>query len=731
MGSDYPYGAGYYPLLERREHWSRDLAAMRSCGMNVVRTAELFNTWDRIEAESGVYRFAFLDDFFEECAGLGMKIILGSGTASPPHWLHARYPDIHIVDASGQPYPINAAYSWACIDHPAYIEAAERYLSTVVERYRGHAALYAYQIHNEIGFPFMSSESGAMRTFCYNAHSIRAFGRWIEGRYRTIEMLNEAWTWSATNTVYRSFDEVEPPRIKPEGWSSVTRWLDWRLFWMDRFVRFVAWQNEIIKALDRDHPTTTNIFYMKSQDPFGSMMGLDQFSMAEVVDIISYDLYPGSGDKLEARSEFSSLFLDHARSVSRPIGKPYWLIELESGPINGWMLGPHRATGGADILRNAFEAVGHDAKMIHYMGWKEWDFQPLRWGGIVDLDGNPTDRTESSAEIGRFLSRHGDFLLNAATGKGEVALLCSKENQIILSGVSQEGFLLQAIRGAYRIYTEMGFTVDFITPELLRSGYADDYAVIHMPALFHLDRATAAAAARYVRKGGFLVGTAQGGVVGERGWYNRGLPCGDLAETFGVRVVGVESGVTPSLTYRGRNYTGHWHKENVSVTSVQGECEERGAAIVARFFDDRPAAVRNLVGRGAALYVATHFDAAYVEGAKDLAFDLLRDLLAERGIAPALTVEYANRCEREVDIHRLIGDDREMLLCTHFVPRARRSGFFIDGKRAIRVNLRRVAATTSITDMFTGEAIPFAHDDGVIRFEYTLQRDRVAAFMVR
>ncbi len=731
MVNGYPYGAGYYPLLERREHWRRDLSAMRSCGMNVVRTAELFNTWDRIEPESGVYRFEFLDEFFEECAEAEMGIILGSGTASPPYWLHADHPDIHIVDATGHPYPLNAAYSWACIDHPAYIGAAERYITAVVERYRGHKALYAYQIHNEIGFPFMSSESGSMRIFCYNAHSIRAFRRWIEGRYRSIEELNEAWTWSATNTVYRSFDEVEPPRIRPEGWSSVTRWLDWRLFWMDRFVRFVAWQNDIIKHLDRDHPTTTNIFYMKSQDPFGSMMGLDQFAMAEVVDVISYDLYPGSGDKLERRSEFSSLFLDHARSVSRPLGKPYWLIELESGPINGWMLGPHRATGGADILRNAFEVIGHDAKMIHYMGWKEWDFQPLRWGGIVDLDGNPTERTDSCAEVGRFLSEYGSFLCNATTGKGEVALLCSKENQIILSGVSQEEFLLRAIRGAYRLYTEMGFTVDFITPELLRSGYADDYAVIHMPALFHIDRATAAAAARYVESGGLLVGTAQGGVVGERGWYNHGLPCGALAATFGVRVTGVESGAAPAVTYRDRNYTGHWHREYISVASGQSGDKDRGARIVARFFDDGPAAVRNLVGTGAALYVATHFDAAYVEGARDLAFDLMRDLLAERRITAALTVEYANRCEREVDVHRVRGGDGEMLLCTHFVQRDRRSEFFVNGKKPIRVSLRRTAETTTITEVLTGETIPFTTDGEVVRFEYVLRRDRVAALMVR
>ena len=47
--AEFLYGGGYYPLLEKKENWERDLDSMRKAGINIVRTAELFNTWDRIE----------------------------------------------------------------------------------------------------------------------------------------------------------------------------------------------------------------------------------------------------------------------------------------------------------------------------------------------------------------------------------------------------------------------------------------------------------------------------------------------------------------------------------------------------------------------------------------------------------------------------------------------------------------------------------------------------------
>ena len=84
--------------------------------------------------------------------------------------------------------------------------------------------------------------------------------------------------------------------------------------------------------------------------------------------------------------------LDLGRSTAEPAGKDFWLLETESGPINGWVMGPHRNVNGKDLYRNVLDAVSQGAKLCLYQGFREWDFQPIHWGGLVDLDGNPTDR---------------------------------------------------------------------------------------------------------------------------------------------------------------------------------------------------------------------------------------------------------------------------------------------------------------------------------------------------
>ncbi len=352
------YAAGYYPLMHDKNDWDRDLKRMKEAGIRLIRTAELFNSWDRIEPEKDAFKFEFLDDFFDLCLKYGIKVMLGTGTASPPYWIHEMYPEVNIVNNHNEQYPNNVSYSWACVNHSGYLKEVERYLTVLVNRYKNHEALFAYQIHNEISMPFMPLKDGDVDIYCYCESCINKFREWVRNKYKTLDELNYAYRWGATNTFHTNWNQVIPPKTKPTSWSSITRWLDWRLFAMDSMVQFVSWQNQCIKALDKNHITTTNIFFLKSQDMLGVITALDQFEMAKVVDVIGYDLYPGSGDKLEKNPEFSSMFLDMARSTSESIGKEFWLLETESGPINGWVLGLSRNVKDFDLVRNVLKPLG-------------------------------------------------------------------------------------------------------------------------------------------------------------------------------------------------------------------------------------------------------------------------------------------------------------------------------------------------------------------------------------
>lgn len=709
---EFLYGAGYYPLMHSREEWQKDLDTMQRCGINIIRTAELFNTWDRIEPERGSFEFGFLDKFFDECHRRGIKILLGTGTASPPNWLHELDPEVNILSASGRQFPNNVTYSWACFHNPTYLRESERYIRTLVERYRNHPALHSYQIHNEIGLPFMSVGGKEIEMYCYCRHSKAQFRLWLKKKYKTLDALNRAWTWSATNSTCTDWEQAEPPYAKPISWSSVTRYLDFRLFMMDSITNFVGWQNRLIKELDTMHQTTTNIFYMKGEDKMSVMTAIDQFAIAKQVDIIGYDLYPGSGNKLETRPEFSSMFLDHAASVSRPLGKPFWLLEVESGPINGWAMGPHRNTSPDDIYRYIMEAVGHDAKFTLYQGFRQWDFQPLNWGGLVDLDGNWTPRCDAAAGAGEFLKRNCDFLNTARTTKGQVALLVSRENAIIANGMGHEAELVQAISSAYRTFWELGYRVDFITPELLEGDWAEGYAVIAAPFLLSISAGAASALARCADSGSVVVGMTRLSYVNEQGWYNHSTPAGELERIFGVKTGSVEVSESPAITYGRRSYSGYAHKETLTMVA-------KTAVVKARFFDDQPAVVVNQCGTGMGIYFATHADGAMMKSGSMLYADVMQDLLSSRGIYPEVIVSYSNRLNREIDCHILRGQISDMAIFTVFCKKDR-TPLFVGGHKLVEVSLAVPRKPVSVKHELTGELVNFSYEDGRIGFTLDL-----------
>ncbi|HRW35319.1 MAG TPA: beta-galactosidase, partial [Thermotogota bacterium] len=83
-------GVDYYP-----EHWDSDLShlpqmandliIMKENGIALIRVGEF--AWHVLESEEGTYNFTLLDKLFELTRNLGIKIIIGTPSATPPAWL--------------------------------------------------------------------------------------------------------------------------------------------------------------------------------------------------------------------------------------------------------------------------------------------------------------------------------------------------------------------------------------------------------------------------------------------------------------------------------------------------------------------------------------------------------------------------------------------------------------------------------------------------------------------
>ena len=94
-------GVCYYPEHWPESLWADDARRMRAMGIGYVRIGEF--AWSRIEPEAGRLELAWLRRALDTLGAAGLKVVLGTPTATPPKWLMDRHPEIAPVDREGRP----------------------------------------------------------------------------------------------------------------------------------------------------------------------------------------------------------------------------------------------------------------------------------------------------------------------------------------------------------------------------------------------------------------------------------------------------------------------------------------------------------------------------------------------------------------------------------------------------------------------------------------------------
>jgi beta-galactosidase len=708
------YGSTYPPLMFDEAEWEQDLTLMAEAKMNIVRIGDV-GTWDRIESVEGQIDLEVFQRFYSLAHRFDIQVLLSTGTASPPLWLAQKDPTVRILSSRGERYPLGASYHWACIHNPNYLAACQNYIGALAEfaiQQPNHAG---WQIGNEIGFPFNPTrESGEIDLYCYCDHSREAFSVWLAEKYGAIDALTTAWSWGTTNFVYHDWKDAFPPEALPKSWSSVTRWMDWRLFWQQAFADHVGWQHEQIRSIDQVAPTSVNTFNFKSYDRFGTYTGLDQWKIAKQVDHIGYDLYPGSGAKLASRPEHNSIFLDHGRSVSRYAGTDFWLHELESGPIGGWLLGPEHNTSPEDIFKYCFESIGHDGKLLVYMPWKEWLFQPLHWGAIVDLEGTPTARYDAAAAVGRYIEQNSEFLQSAKVHQGEAAILETKSNAIFLRGVGQEDLLFTAQRGAYRSFWDQDFQVDFLIPEMLTDEHIHRYQCICMPLTGVVSNQTISALRSYVEAGGVLLVFARAATVDTQGWFHSRLPTNELGELLGLHKIEADTNSGEAIVFNGTEYPVSINRDLIYPND--------GVDVLASFKDGFPAITSNSFSRGLCIYIATQADSGRMENDSQLLPDVIKSLTEERKFRKRICTEFQGKSWRSVDHHLLDNPQRSDIFLISYEDRT--------VELQLTMSEDRRKAKTVLLGMLDLKEVPFTQSDKAITLNIDLPADRVECIQI-
>ena len=140
--------------------WAQDVALMQETGVNLV-SIGIFS-WALLEPAEGEYDFAWLDRLFALLHAGGIRIDLGTPTASPPAWFFHAYPSSRVVTREGTTLGFGSRGMASPSSLPCR-RASVRIAHELAHHYGSHPALALWHVHNEYGAPVSECYSDQTR----------------------------------------------------------------------------------------------------------------------------------------------------------------------------------------------------------------------------------------------------------------------------------------------------------------------------------------------------------------------------------------------------------------------------------------------------------------------------------------------------------------------------------------------------------------------------------------
>jgi beta-galactosidase len=598
-------GVCYYPEQWPRTMWADDARRMAELGISHVRIAEF--AWSRMEPRKGVFDWTWLDDAIETLAARGLKLVLGTPTASPPKWLVDSIPDMLPVRADGTRWNYGSRRHYD-IASAAYRKECERITEAMAQRYGRHPAVVAWQTDNELGCHDTVPS--------YSPAAQQRFQAWLAQRYGSIEALNEAWGNVFWSMEYPSFETVGLPVLTPTD-ANPSHLLDFRRYMSDEVASFHREQADVLRRYAPDADVLHNFMgFFTTFDHY-------EFAANNAIDVATWDSYPiartevigvPESDKARyARTAHPDVSaFDHDRYRAIGAGR-FWVMEQQAGPVNWAPWNPVPAKGMVRLW--AYEAFAHGAELVSYFRWRQCPYAQEQMHSGLNLPNNElSPGGEEVAQAAREIAQSETLRTLGAPARAAVALVFDYETQWMFEiqrhGV---GFDYQTLAfDYYSALREQGLDVDIVS----RHADLSAYRLVVVPSLAVLDDAFIAkveqSAARWVFGPRTGSKTTHFAIPGN-------LPPGPLQRVLPLQVLEAESlrpTLAPALSLG--NVSGaalHW-REHVRAND--------GARIDATFEDGWPA----LLSSGRVQYATAW-----------LTHDLHRALLGEAARAAGLDTQ--------------------------------------------------------------------------------------------
>lgn len=465
-------GCCYYPEHWPEERWAIDAQLMVESGLSWVRIGEF--AWSRLEPKPGQFQFEWLDKAIETLANAGLKIVLGTPTATPPRWMLEIYPDMLAVDRQGRERGFGSRRHY-CFSHQGYRQACADIVESLAQRYGSHPAIQAWQTDNEYGC------HDTVRSYSEAATS--EFRLWLKRRYQTIERLNEAWGTVFWSMEYGSFNEIGLPNLTVTE-AAPCHELDFKRFSSDQVVSFNRIQTDILRKF-----TSAALIH----NYMGRIVEFDHFAVGADLDVASWDAYPlgfledrcDLGDAWQARfvrqgdPDFQAFHHDLYRAVGR--GR-WWVMEQQPGPVNWAPFNPVPLDGMVRLW--SLEAIAHGAEVVSYFRWRQLPFaQEQHHAGLLTADGRVAQGLLEARQTAEDLATLGEVKQLPAA----VAILFDYESawawQTQPQGRSFDYFRL--VFEQYRALRRLGVNVDIVDRRCVGEQH---YKLLLVPGLMSVDQ---------------------------------------------------------------------------------------------------------------------------------------------------------------------------------------------------------------------------------------------------
>ncbi|WHA43445.1 beta-galactosidase [Agrobacterium larrymoorei] len=583
-------GVCYYPEHWDEGRWADDARRMRELGISFVRIGEF--AWSRIEPSRDTFDFGWLDRAMDVLAAAGLKIVLGTPTATPPKWLVDENPDILPYDEHGRVRGFGSRRHYTFSSESWWRESA-RIVEIIAKRYGEHPGLVGWQTDNEYGCHDT--------ILSWGPEDLKAFKRWLRLRYQSATQLNEAWGSVFWSMEVNSFDEVALPNLTVTEPNPATRLDFWR-FHSDQVAAYDKMQCDTIRLHSPDRWITHNFM--------GFVSDFDHFKVAENLDLASWDSYPiGFVEKFPFTEEERNRWAEtshpdiapYHHDLYRGVGRGrFWVMEQQPGPVNWAPWNPVPKPGMVRLW--TWEALAHGAEVVSYFRWRQAPFAQeqmhagLNIAGLDELSPGGLEAQQVGEEL--------KAMTLPAGGKAQVALVFDYQSYWTTM-IQPQGKDFRYEELCFRWYEglrRLGLDIDFVRP----GASLDGYKLVVVPCMTEVCASTEAALRN--AKGTILIG-ARTGSRDRNFVIPKNLPPGPLGEKTGNRVIQVSTlrpGLSDAVTGAISGAAIRWR-----------ETVQTSAEVLARFGNGDPA----LTEKDNMLYLACWANEALLSSVLALAAD--------------------------------------------------------------------------------------------------------------